>query len=78
MDAESKNKALRYIATGAGVIYRLLILAVLLWIGYGIQSIGLTLNTPVEDSCSADQSSAGPDQQDNQSQIIKPLLRGQM
>lgn len=76
MGAETKSRLLSYVAIAANVIYKLLILASLLWIGYGIQSIDITLNTPVE--ADTDQSSDRPDQQDNQPQIIKPLLHGQM
>lgn len=76
METETKSRLLSYLAAAANVIYKLLILAALLWIGYGIQGIDMALNTPVEDG--ADQSSSSPDQQDSQPQIIKPLLRGQM
>lgn len=76
MKPETKSRLLNYLTVVANVIYKLLILAALLWIGYGIQGIDMALNTPVEDG--ADQSSAGPDPQDNQPQIIKPLLRGRM
>lgn len=74
MDAETKSKAMRFIATATTVIYRLLTLAALLWIGYSLQSIAITLNTPIEDGDVVDQSSDGPDQP----QIMKPMLRGQM
>lgn len=76
MKPETKSRLLNFLVVAANVIYKLLILAALLWIGYGIQGIDMALNMPVEDG--ADQSSDSLDQQDNQPQIIKPLLRGRM
>jgi len=76
MKPETKSRLLCYLPMAANVIYKLLVLAALLWIGYGIQGIDMALNTPVEDG--ADQPNDSPDQQDNQPQIIKPLLRGRM
>jgi hypothetical protein len=78
MDTETKSKAFGYLSMTMNVIYRLTIIAALLWIGYSLQSIVITLNTPVEDSCTADQSSDGQNGDDSRSQIIKPLLRGQL
>jgi hypothetical protein len=78
METETKSRSLSYLAVAANVTYKLLILAALLWIGYGVQSIAITLNTPVDDGPTADQSSDNHDQQDTPLQFIKPLLRGQM
>jgi hypothetical protein len=78
MNTEKQSRLLRHLAAAANVTYKLLILAALLWIGYGVQSIAISLNTPIEDGPAADQSSDKQDQQDSQPQIIKPLLRGQM
>ena len=78
MRPETKSRLLSYLALTANVTYKLLVLAALLWISYGIQSIYITLNTPVEDTCEADQSSDSQDQTDSQPQIIKPLLRGKI
>ena len=77
MDQETKSRALRLITCAANVLYRLLILGALLWIGYGLQSIAVALNIPVEDSCTGDLSEDGPGQSDDQvPKIIRPLYRG--
>jgi len=78
MKPETKSRLLSHLAAAANVLYKILTLAALLWIGYGIQSIDITLNTPVEDGSASDQSSDNQSQKDDQPQIIKPLLRGQM
>jgi len=78
METETKSRLLSYSAVAANVIYKILILGALLWIGYGIQGIDMALNTPIEDGAAADQSSDNQGQQDSQPQIIKPMLRGQM
>lgn len=77
MDQETKSRALRLISCTANVLYRLLILGALLWIGYGVQSVAVALNTPVEDSCSGDLPEDGQSQPDDQApKAIKPLYRG--
>lgn len=73
MSSDTQSKVFGYTAKVTNIIYRLLILAGLLWIGYSLQSIAISLNTPIE-ACSADQSDDDIEQQDDQPRIIKPFM----
>ena len=61
----------------ANVIYKLAVLAALLWIGYGLQDIANALYAGPVDACVVDPTGDSAEQQpDGQPQIMKPLLRG--
>lgn len=73
MNNETKADTFPYVATAASVIYKLAILAALLWIGYGLQDIANAIDSiPV----TVDQPDDGNAQSDDQPQILKPMLRG--
>lgn len=66
------------LSLAANVIYKLAVLAALLWIGYGLQDVANALYAgPVDAACVVDPAGDGAEQQpDGQPQIMKPLLRG--
>jgi len=73
MASDTQSKVFCYTVKALNIIYRLLILVGLFWIGYSLQSIAVSLNTPIE-ACLVDQSGDGIEQQDDQPRIIKPFM----
>ncbi|MDE2439983.1 MAG: hypothetical protein KGP14_03085 [Betaproteobacteria bacterium] len=72
--SQSRTKIIGLIAIVANVLYKLAALAALLWIGYGLQDVANALYSAPVDACSVDPAGDGTEQQEGQ--IIKPLLRG--
>lgn len=75
--SDSRTKIIGSISIAANVIYKLAVLAALLWIGYGLQDVANALYSAPVDACAVDPTGDGAEQlQEGPPQIIKPLLRG--
>lgn len=75
MDRETKSTVFRYGSVAANVIYRLLILAALLWIGYELRDVADAIDAAASNTQDADASGDAADGQDSPPQVIRPLMR---
>jgi len=77
LDKNKMHSALRWVAPTLNIIYKLLVLTALVWIGYGVQDIANAIYTS-DETCLVDPDSDASDNRDEDAQpgFIKPLLRG--
>jgi hypothetical protein len=78
LETSKTSSALRWVAPALNIIYRVLVLAALVWIGVGVQDIANAVYAGGGETCAVDPEAGDSSNDNGQPGIIKPLLRGTM